>query len=124
MLSGAAEILNRADMYSRMSLSVAELGIQIPQAAVEKFDHIDDSALVLSRTRVLLGYFLVSVSLQLLKVIAPVQTEKVSGVFPAKAFHGLARFSIANLVKVGATALCCKQQLRDLSTPDTSRLLL
>ena len=45
MLSGAAEILNRADMYSRMSLSVAELGIQIPQAAVEKFDQIDDSAL-------------------------------------------------------------------------------
>lgn len=45
MLSGAAEVLNRADMYSRMSLSATELGIQIPQAAVEKFDHIDDSAL-------------------------------------------------------------------------------
>ena len=45
MLSGVSEVLDRADMYSRMSLSVAELGIQVPQAAVEKFDHIDDSAL-------------------------------------------------------------------------------
>jgi len=45
VLSGAEKIINRADMYARMSLSVTELGIQIPDAAIEKFDHIDDSAL-------------------------------------------------------------------------------
>ena len=45
MLSGAAEILNRADMYSRMSLSVPELGIQLLQAGYETYDKIDDTAL-------------------------------------------------------------------------------
>lgn len=45
MLSGAAEILNRADMYSRMTLSVPELEIQIPQAGYEIYDKIDDTAL-------------------------------------------------------------------------------
>ena len=45
MLSGAVEILNRADMYSRMTLSVPELGIQIPQAGYEIYDKIDDTAL-------------------------------------------------------------------------------
>lgn len=45
MLSGAAEILNRADMYSRMTLSIPELEIQIPQAGYEIYDKIDDIAL-------------------------------------------------------------------------------
>ena len=45
MLSGAVEILNRADMYSRMTLSVPELGIQIPQAGYDIYDKIDDTAL-------------------------------------------------------------------------------
>jgi len=45
MLSGAAEILNRADMYSRLTLSISELEIQIPQAGYEIYDKIDDTAL-------------------------------------------------------------------------------
>jgi hypothetical protein len=45
MLSGASEVLNRADMYARMTLSVPELGIQIPQAGYEIYDKIDDTAL-------------------------------------------------------------------------------
>lgn len=42
MLTGAAEILDRSDMYSRMSLSAPELGLGFPDGALYKFDQIDD----------------------------------------------------------------------------------
>jgi hypothetical protein len=42
MLTGAAEILNRADMYSRMALSIPELNLGFPDGALHKFDQIDD----------------------------------------------------------------------------------
>jgi hypothetical protein len=46
MLTGAAEILDRADMYSRMSLFAPELGLGFPDGALSKFDQIDDLRLV------------------------------------------------------------------------------
>ena len=48
MLTGASIILNRADMYSRMSLSAPELGMHLSQDAIKMYDQIDD--FVLART--------------------------------------------------------------------------
>jgi hypothetical protein len=45
VLTGAAEILDRADMYSRMALSCPELELGLPDGALQKFDQIDDSKL-------------------------------------------------------------------------------
>lgn len=42
MLTGAAEILDRADMYSRMALTIPELDLGLPNGALNKFDQIDD----------------------------------------------------------------------------------